>query len=158
MKILKKVGLILLIVLVVAQFFSPEKNQSDTKDLVAFFEETKPSKEVESILKTTCFDCHSNTTNYPWYNSITPVNYWLAGHVNDGKKHLNFSKWADYSVKRKDDKFEEIAEEVAEKKMPLPSYTWTHGDANLSDTQIEAIIDWVGQVRAGYALVPKPQY
>ncbi|RAJ16932.1 heme-binding domain-containing protein [Olleya aquimaris] len=157
MKIIKKIGLALLIVFIVAQFFSPEKNEGNTEDLTAFLTETTPSNEVKTILKSTCFDCHSSHTNYPWYNKITPVNYWLAGHVDNGKKHLNFSKWADYSIKRKDHKFEEIAEEVVEKKMPLPSYTWTHGDANLTDAQIQAIVDWVGQVRAGYALAPRPE-
>lgn len=157
MKLLKKIGLILLVIFVVAQFFSPEKNLGNTEDLTAFLNETKPSTEVKAILETTCFDCHSSNTNYPWYNTITPVNFWLDSHVKDGKKHLDFSKWSDYSVKKKDHKFEELAEEVEEKKMPLPSYTWTHGDANLTDAQIKAIVDWVNQVRVGYALAPIPQ-
>lgn len=157
MKILKKLGLLILILFVIAQFFSPEKNEGNTEDLTAFLNETKPSPEVQKILETTCFDCHSSHTNYPWYDKITPVNYWLAEHVEDGRKHLDFSKWSDYSVKRKDHKFEEIAEEVKEHKMPLPSYTWTHSEANLTQDQIKAIVDWVNQVRVGYALVPKAQ-
>ncbi|WP_397362409.1 heme-binding domain-containing protein [Olleya sp. R77988] len=157
MKILKKIGLLLLVGFIIAQFFSPEKNEGNTEDLSAFFAETKPSDEVKTILKSSCFDCHSSNTRYPWYNKITPVNFWLAAHVKDGKKHLDFSKWANYSVKRKDHKFEEIAEEVEEKKMPLPSYTWTHGEANLTETQIQALVKWVEQVRTGYALAPKPQ-
>ena len=157
MKILKKLGLLLLILFVIAQFFSPEKNEGNTEDLTAFLTETKPSPKVQKILETTCFDCHSSHTNYPWYDKITPVNYWLAEHVEDGRKHLDFSKWSDYSVKRKDHKFEEIAEEVEEHKMPLPSYTWTHSEANLTQDQIKAIVDWVNQVRVGYALAPKAQ-
>jgi len=157
MKLLKKIGLFLLLVFIVAQFFSPEKNQGNTEDLTAFLNETKPSPEVKTILETTCFDCHSSNTKYPWYDKITPINFWLNEHVEDGKKHLDFSKWSDYSIKRKDHKFEEIAEEVEEKKMPLPSYTWTHGDANLSDAQIKAVVDWVNQVRMGYALAPKAE-
>ncbi|MBD3862363.1 heme-binding domain-containing protein [Olleya marilimosa] len=157
MKLLKKIGLVLLLVFIVAQFFSPEKNQGNTEDLTAFLNETKPSPEVKTILETTCFDCHSSNTKYPWYDKITPINFWLNEHVEDGKKHLDFSKWSDYSIKRKDHKFEEIAEEVEEKKMPLPSYTWTHGDANLSDAQIKAVVDWVNQVRMGYALAPKAE-
>ena len=58
---------------------------------IAFIAETNPSEEVLKVLKESCFDCHSNKTNYPWYNNITPVNFWLAAHVKDGKKHLNFS-------------------------------------------------------------------
>ncbi|MEQ3664951.1 MULTISPECIES: heme-binding domain-containing protein [unclassified Olleya] len=157
MKLLKKIGLVLLLVFIVAQFFSPEKNQGNTEDLTAFLNETKPSPEVKTILETTCFDCHSSNTKYPWYDKITPINFWLNEHVEDGKKHLDFSKWSDYSIKRKDHKFEELAEEVEEKKMPLPSYTWTHGDAKLSDSQIKAIVDWVNQVRMGYALAPKAE-
>lgn len=157
MKLLKKIGLVLLLVFIVAQFFSPEKNQGNTEGLTAFLNETKPSPEVKTILETTCFDCHSSNTKYPWYDKITPINFWLNEHVEDGKKHLDFSKWSDYSIKRKDHKFEEIAEEVEEKKMPLPSYTWTHGDANLSDAQIKAVVDWVNQVRMGYALAPKAE-
>jgi len=157
MKLLKKIGLVLLLVFIVAQFFSPEKNQGNTEDLTAFLNETKPSPEVKTILETTCFDCHSSNTKYPWYDKITPINFWLNEHVEDGKKHLDFSKWSDYSIKRKDHKFKELAEEVEEKKMPLPSYTWTHGDAKLSDSQIKAVVDWVNQVRMGYALAPKAE-
>jgi len=157
MKLLKKIGLVLLLVFIVAQFFSPEKNQGNTEDLTAFLNETKPSPEVKTILETTCFDCHSSNTKYPWYDKITPINFWLNEHIEDGKKHLDFSKWSDYSIKRKDHKFKELAEEVEEKKMPLPSYTWTHGDAKLSDSQIKAVVDWVNQVRMGYALAPKAE-
>ncbi|MDA0176964.1 MULTISPECIES: heme-binding domain-containing protein [Mesoflavibacter] len=157
MKLVKKILLALLVIVVIAQFFSPEKNQGNTEDLTAFLNETKPNQEVTAILKTACFDCHSSHTNYPWYSKITPVNYWMAEHVNDGKKHLDFSKWEDYSLKRKDHKFEELIEEVEEKHMPLPSYTWTHTDAKLTDSQIKAIVDWAEKVRIGYSLAPKPE-
>ncbi|WP_027878668.1 heme-binding domain-containing protein [Mesoflavibacter zeaxanthinifaciens] len=157
MKIVKKILIALLVVLVIAQFFSPDKNTGDTKDLTAFLEETNPNEEVKAILKNTCFDCHSSNTVYPWYSKITPVNYWMAEHVEDGKKHLNFSKWSEYSVKRKDHKFEELIEEVEEKEMPLPSYTWSHTEADLSPEQIEAVVAWAKKVRMGYALQSIPQ-
>ena len=118
MKILKKIGWVVLLAFVVAQFFGPEKNEGDLTSLTAFIEETNPPSEVRKILKTSCFDCHSDTTNYPWYNSITPVNYWLADHIKEGSKHLNFSKWSTYSTKRKEHKMDELHEEVGERKMP----------------------------------------
>jgi len=152
MKIVKKILLLLLVVLVISQFFGPEKNQGDITDRNAFIAETKPSKEVQIIFETTCFDCHSSVTKYPWYDKITPVNYWLASHVGEGKEHFNISEWETYSIKKKDHKLDELIEEVEEKEMPLNSYTWTHQDANLSDAQIEAIIEWAKKVRAGYEL------
>ena len=152
MKFLKKMALFLLLLFIIAQFFGPEKNEGEISTINAFVNETKPSENVLNILKTSCFDCHSAKTNYPWYNNITPVNYWLAEHVNDGKKHLNFSKWSTYSVKKKEHKMDELHEEVEKKKMPLDSYTWTHSEANLTQSQIKEIVTWGKKVQADYKL------
>ena len=157
MKIVKKILIALLVVLVIAQFFSPDKNTGDTKDLTAFLEETNPNEEVKAILKNTCFDCHSSNTVYPWYSKITPVNYWMAEHVEDGKKHFDVSKWSDYSNKKKDHKLEELAEEVERKNMPLESYTWAHSEANLSKAQIEAVSKWVEMARIKYVFMKEAQ-
>ena len=107
MKILKKIGLVLLVVFVIAQFFGPEKNEGDVASLQTFISETNPSDDVHKILKKACFDCHSNTTRYPWYSNITPVNFWMADHVKHGKGDLNFSEWSKYSLKKKEHKMEE---------------------------------------------------
>jgi hypothetical protein len=157
MKILKTIGLLLFVVFIIAQFFGPEKNDGDITSVDAFFADTNPPEDVKIILETTCVDCHSNSTRYPWYNNITPVNYWLDEHINDGKKHFDMSKWNDYSDKKKDHKLDELAEEVGEKEMPLPSYTWTHGDADLSQDQIDAIVSWVKMTRVKYAFLKEPQ-
>jgi len=122
-----------------------------------FLDETNPRETVKAILKESCFDCHSNVTKYPWYNNITPVNYWLAEHVKDGKKHFNFSNFIGNSTKRKDHKMEELIEMVEEKEMPLESYTLVHQEAKLSDDQIKAIVDWAKLVRMIYSLEPKPE-
>lgn len=156
-KSLKKVGLVLLVVLIIAQFFGPEKNDGDIASVEVFIADTNPPEDVQMIMKSACFDCHSDHTRYPWYNNITPVNYWLADHVKDGKKHFNVSKWTDYSDKKKDHKLEELAEEVEEGHMPLPSYTWTHSDAKLTKEQIEAVEAWVKTARIKYAFLKDPQ-
>ena len=157
MKILKKILLLLLVVFVIAQFFAPDKNDGDIATVDAFLIDTKPSPEVSAVLKESCFDCHSSHTRYPWYNNITPVNYWLADHIDHGKGHLDFSKWDGYSVNKKDHKLDELIEMVEEKEMPLNSYTWTHSEANLTDAQITAMIDWAKQVRLVYSLQDKPE-
>lgn len=157
MKILKKIGLSLLVVFIIAQFFGPDKNDGDLTSVDAFFADTNPPADVKMILETTCVDCHSDNTRYPWYNNVTPVNYWLDEHINDGKKHFDMSKWNDYSDKKKDHKLDELAEEVSEKEMPLPSYTWTHGDADLSQYQIDAVVSWVKTARIKYAFLKEPQ-
>ena len=154
---IKKVLLLLLIAFGVAQFFGPDKNEGDLKSVNAFLAETNPPENVKQILKETCSDCHSDVTRYPWYNNITPVNYWLAHHVDEGKEELNFSNWVGNSVKRKDHKFEEIIEMVEAKEMPLESYTITHSEAKLSDAQIKAVVDWAQLVRIKYGMEAKPE-
>ncbi len=157
MKIIKKILLLLIIIFVIAQFFGPEKNEGDLASIETFFNETNPPEDVRIILKESCFDCHSDVTRYPWYNHITPVNYWLNDHIKHGKKHFNVSKWEGNSVKRKDHKFEELIEMVEDKSMPLNSYTWTHTEAKLTEEQVTAVINWAKQVRFKYNLMPKPQ-
>lgn len=157
MKIGKKIAWALLGVFVVMQFIRPEKNQDSGDHLGAFLSETNPPAEVRELLKTGCYDCHSNQTEYPWYSNVAPVSYWLAGHVSDGKKHLNFSAWDTYEAKRKDHKLEEVVETVKEGEMPLNSYTWTHQGARLTQQQREAITAWAQQTRALYALGGRPE-
>jgi len=157
MKNIKKVILVLVIGFVIAQFFGPEKNQGDLATIDAFMAETNPPEDVKIILKEACIDCHSDVTEYPWYNNITPVNYWLAGHIKDGKKHFNLSNWEGNSVKRKDHKFEELIEMVEDKEMPLNSYTWVHSEAKLTDVQRKAVMDWAKLVRVSYGLESKPE-
>lgn len=157
MKIIKKILLLLLVVFVIAQFFGPDKNEGDIASVDAFYTDTNPPEDVKIILKESCLDCHSDHTRYPWYNKITPVNYWLANHIDHGKGHFDVSKWNDYSIKKKDHKLDELIEMVEDKEMPLPSYTWTHGEAKLTDAQIQSVIDWAKSVRLTYSLMPQPE-
>lgn len=150
MKVVKKIAIVLLVILIGMQFYRPDKNVAEGDYVTAFETETQPSSEVKEILKTACYDCHSANTEYPWYNNIAPVSYWLADHIEEGKEHLNFSDWENYDAKKKDHKLEEVIEEVKEGEMPLNEYTWTHADAKLSDEQISALLAWADGARANY--------
>jgi len=150
MKIVKKILIVLLIALVAIQFYRPEKNNAEYRDVAAFEAETKPSKSVAAILQNKCYDCHSNKTEYPWYAEIAPVSFWLNDHVEEGNEHFNVSKWTTYSDKKKDHKLDELIEEVEEGEMPLSSYTWLHG--NITNEEKEALIAWAKKTRENYSL------
>lgn len=158
MKIGKKIAWALLLLLVAIQFYRPEKNETaDVNHLSPFLAETNPPEEVLGILKTSCFDCHSNQTRYPWYHSVAPVSFWLDGHIDEGKEHLNFSDWASYNDKKKDHKLEEVIETVEEGEMPLDSYTWTHAEARLTGAQREAVMAWARRTRTLFELGDRPE-
>lgn len=148
-KILKPLALVLLAALLIIQFFRPKKNVSDSSAVFANEITTvhHVPDDVQQILKTSCYDCHSNNTEYPWYSNIQPVAWWLADHVNEGKKELNFSEFATYRIGRKYRKLEEISKEIEEDEMPLNSYTLIHTDTKLNTQQKTSIDNWVASLR-----------
>lgn len=133
---------------IIIQFIQPERNESGTAPGDIAGKYAVPD-EVMEVLKPACYDCHSNQTRYPWYASIQPVAWWLAGHVNDGKRHLNFHEFTTRKIAVQNHKLEEIIEMVKEKEMPLGSYTWTHADARLSDAQRDLITNWAQSAMDG---------
>lgn len=157
MKLGKKIAWALLIIFVAMQFYRPEKNEATGDHLSKFLSETNPPEEVSGILKSSCYDCHSDHTSYPWYNQVAPVSWWLADHIEEGREHLNFSAWESYSPKKKDHKLEEVVETVESAEMPLNEYTWTHSEANLTDTQRKAVMDWAQRTRNLYQLGDSPK-
>lgn len=139
---LKKILLGLLVVIVALQFIRPSRNQTNANTghtLVAVY---AVPENVQGILQRACNDCHSDYTTYPWYANIQPVGFWLDHHVEEGKEHLNFSRFGDYSKKKQAHKLEEVAEVVNEGEMPLKSYTVMHGNSKLTSEEKELLANW----------------
>lgn len=143
---MKKILIALLIVMVAIQFIPTEKNDSmdETYGIQTKYE---IPGEVNDLFVAACNDCHSNSTTYPWYSNIQPVGFWLDHHVNDGKKHLNFSNFTSLPLFVQKHKLDEVIEQVEEGEMPMASYTYLglHPEANLSPEQRESIINWAKQ-------------
>ena len=140
---LKKILIGLLVVLVLIQFFRPEKNNSNdlSHDVSTKY---KVPEEVSHILRVACNDCHTNKTNYPWYAQIQPVAWWLNDHVTEGKEHLNFSSFTQLPIAVQNHKFEEVIEVIDENEMPLESYTYLglHPEAKLTEDQKTTLKNW----------------
>ena len=139
---LKRVGIAFIVLFIVIQVFRINKTITPVNEQTDFMAVTQTNPEVATILKNACYDCHSNQPTYPWYTSVAPVSWWIKNHINEGSKHLNFSIWQTYTVKRKDHKLEECVEMIEEGEMPMNSYTWMHQEAKLTDAQKQLLIDW----------------
>lgn len=142
MNTMKKVMVLIAVVLVAIQFFRPQKNISPQLQRNAIERHYNVPQNVSALLKPACYDCHSNNTNYPWYNNVQPVAWWLSNHVNDGKRHLNFDEFNLYAAEKKKKKLHEIAKTIKEGEMPLSSYTLIHTNAKLSKQQQDEIAEW----------------
>lgn len=104
--------------------------------------EFKAPLSVLNIFRASCYDCHSNTTKWPWYSKVAPVSFLIASDVNEGRKELNFSIWENYGIDQRIKLKEDIWEEINEEKMPMKMYTYLHPASVLTIDQENIIKKW----------------
>ena len=137
----KKLLIGLVVILVGIQFWPVDRTPPTVGG------EIQAPPEVMAVLETSCYDCHSSETRWPWYSRIAPVSIWIAHHVEDGRGHLDFSNWDAYPPDRADHKLEELIEVVESDEMPLPSYLTLHGEARLTPDQKNLLLRWAERAR-----------
>ena len=141
------IGLGLIILLFILQFFQINKSNPEIKPAEDFLAINKTEASTAKLIKDACYDCHSYETKYPWYTYVVPLSWWIKNHIVKGRKELNFSTWASYSEKKADHKLEESIEMIEEKKMPLKSYVIAHSEAKLSPDKIKQLSDYFQSLR-----------
>ena len=139
---IKKLLIIFLVLFLAIQLFRPSLNRGNAAGPNDITQAMAVPAPVRTILEKSCYDCHSNHTEYPWYDRIAPVSWWVANHIKEGKLELNFTEFGTYTPKKQAKKLEEIAETVESGEMPLKSYLITHGDARLTEAQKKTLVDW----------------
>ncbi len=153
-KFLKRSLVVLIVLLVIVQIVPRNNSNNGSLDTATSIDAVHQVPEnVSLILKTSCYDCHSDHTTYPWYSNIQPISWWLSDHVEEGKRELNFSAFGTYSVRRQFHKLKEIAEQVEEQEMPLSSYTLIHRNAILNKEQSDALVKWTKALRDSFQMV-----
>ena len=147
-KIIKKILFIGLIIFLLMQLYQPARNISFEQNITADFTKVyNVPKNVEVIFRTSCYDCHSNNTYYPWYSYIQPARFFMESHIAAGKENLNFNEWGNYSARKQNNKLDRIAKQIKSNEMPLSSYTMIHKNATLSATQKKEVLDWISQLK-----------
>lgn len=140
----KRIFLGFFLIFLIIQVIQPVRNidygQVPSSDISKVY---KIPENVQSILRTSCYDCHSNSTDYPVYAYIQPLSFFIENHIKEGKKELNFSEWGQYSQRKRSHKLEAVKNQINQGKMPLSSYLYLHQDAKLSDAKIKEVVDWI---------------
>ena len=134
-------------VFIIIQFFPIDKTNPITNEGMDFLKIKNTPEPIAKLIRSSCYDCHSNETKYPFYSNIQPVAWLLKNHIDEGRKELNFSTFATYEPKRQAHKLEEAAEYVEQKNMPSESYTLGHSDAKLSDEQRKQLVNYFRMVQ-----------
>lgn len=138
----KLIWLIIIGVFVLLQLIPagrPENVESNPNDLIV---NNDIPDTVVSLLKTTCYDCHSNESRYPWYSYVAPVSWLVARDVRLGKEELNFSNWESIDKMKKAKLLDDIIDEVSKGGMPMQIYPLMHPEAKLTKADRQTIVDW----------------
>ena|ERR1017187_4090548 len=132
---------------VLLQFIGPDRTNPPVVPGYDLFATNAPPPEIAAMLHAACYDCHSFETTWPWYSCVAPVSWWLAEHIKDGRKQLNFSDWPHDDPQRAQEDLDDISKMVRSGKMPLPSYTYLglHASARLTPEQREQLANWAEQ-------------
>ena len=144
---MKKVLIIVIVILVAIQFITIDKTNPPLEMSKDFISTTNPPSDLGTVIKSSCYDCHSHHTKYPWYSNVAPVSWLIKDHINNGRNHLNFSTWADYSEKKKDHKLEECIEMVKSGEMPMNGYVMLHDEAEITHENKMKLISWFTELR-----------
>jgi hypothetical protein len=132
---------IVFVVVLALQFFRPDvKNPPVTGDV-------KVPHEIQTILRNSCYDCHSNETNLTWYDKVAPASWLVAQHIKDGRRGLNFSEWDKLSPADQKAKLWESVNQVSQGAMPLRSYTFAHPGAKLSKKDIKTLQNYIWSLK-----------
>ena len=143
---MKKILIALLVVFVAIQFFQIDKTNPVADEKLDFLVMNNTPPEIASQIQASCYDCHSNKSSYPAYTYIQPVGWFVKNHIEEGKEHLNFSEFGNYSAKKQAHKLGECYELVEEAEMPLSSYTLIHEEAVLSKEQQTTLINYFKEI------------
>lgn len=149
----RKVLMVVAAVLLLLQLVPVDRTVPEGTEGQDFLVAVAAPEAIANLVKDACYDCHSYETKYPWYARVAPLSFWVQGHINEGREHLNFSTWTAYPAKKAAHKLEECYEEVESRNMPMKSYTWMHPEGQLDDAQVGALAQWFQQLYRSTAVV-----
>lgn len=141
-KNLRRVALLALVALALIQFVRPAPNAGEPEGANSIVAKHTVPDDVRAILRRSCYDCHSDRTDYPWYAQVQPVRWWLDSHIEEGKEHLNFSEFGSYDRRTATHALDELVNTLIAGSMPLKSYTLLHRDAALTKAEADRVMDW----------------
>ncbi len=101
-------------------------------------------KLIKPIFKKSCFDCHSNNVQYPWYYKIPIITDIIDSDIRKAKSHLDFS--FDFPFKGHGNSVNDlnsIMDTIKNKTMPPNDYLFMHRDKKLRLKDKKIIYNWI---------------
>jgi hypothetical protein len=93
---------------------------------------------TKDMVTRACYDCHSNSTHWPWYTNVAPASWLVQRDVDQGRRRLNFSNWPTDSAEQKI-RMEDAVGIIQEGEMPPFQYL-LHSDAKFTVAEKDQLI------------------
>jgi mono/diheme cytochrome c family protein len=144
---LKRGTLLFLAFLAVAQFIPIKRDDPQIDPTRSIYAKEKMPQQVKSVFEGSCANCHSDRTAWPWYSYVAPVSWIIASDVHEARKKMNLSEWADYPANKREEKLEDICEQLTNGDMPDFKYVLVHRAARVTKAQRDAVCQWTEDSR-----------
>jgi hypothetical protein len=136
---------VLILIVGLAQLVKPDdmkryENNVRMEDLAGI------PKDINEILRNSCFNCHSSSPELKWYDKITPANFLVASHFRRGTEVLNFTDWARMPMAKRKALLYYAVNKIRSGEMPLSSYTLVHRSARLNENQVQVIMSYLTSI------------
>lgn len=144
----KKIITAFVILFGMIQFYRPNKNldahyRNNKSDFLNIY---KAPDGIRDLFVNACYDCHSNNTDYHWYDNIMPIGWWVDRNIKKGKLSLNYSTWPDYSGYQRLSHLSAMEFNINTDRMPTKEYLYVHSEAKLTPAQKEVLISWINGI------------
>jgi hypothetical protein len=134
-------------ILILIQIIRPSRTNPPVVASRSLESHVEVPADVQAVLKRSCYDCHSNSTVWPWYSNVAPVSWYVARDVNVARGHVNFQNWeAQINEQEGKEHLGLICKLVREGKMPPADYRFIHEGTNVSPQETSAVCAWSQKV------------
>lgn len=98
---------------------------------------------IKTVLKQSCFNCHSNQTQLGWYDAIAPISWLVKKDVDRAREAMNLSQWNDLTPSQQKGQLWAIFNMIKSHKMPLLRYRLVHPEASVTPDDVLMIERYV---------------
>jgi len=144
---LKQIAVAIVVLFIAMQLVPVDRHNPTVEPGQTLYSMTPVPPGVRSVFDSSCNDCHSNETRWPWYARVSPASWIVAHDVQKARREMNFSEWGTYSPEKREDKLEEICEQVVNGDMPDGKYAFLHPKSRPTAKQRDAVCKWTEGAR-----------
>lgn len=103
--------------------------------------------QVKQILRTACYNCHSNEIQLSWFDQIVPAYWRVAADVKAARSHLNFSEVSKLPTVVQQEVLYEAVNQIQSGDMPPHDYQLLHRESKIDPEELAVLKNFLDPYR-----------